>query len=351
MNVVITNKRQSLLENLGIDIIKELHGEYTVEEIVNTFQNFFYQRMILDLTAIKGYEDISTIQSLASSLNMSKVILILDGTTTTNNRDYISKLISLGIYNFTDNLKGIEYLYNYPNSYDDVAKYHNSGDNFTNVSSENNEIDYNSNKEDNDNNNSKKNGVFFNNDSSDNSYSFFGGKIDSEPKIIGIKNLTRESGATSLTYMMVKALNKKYKTIGIEIDKNDLTYFKDNNYISITSDSFESSLKKYDSYDVIVVDLNDAITCESLCNDVLYLIEPSIIKLQKLISLNKNALHGYKNKKVILNQSLLDERAINTFEFESGLKIFYNLKPLNERENNYEDLNKLLAKLGFSKLK
>ena len=64
MSVVISNKKQFLLNDVGIDVIKEIHGEFTVEEIVNTFQNFFYQRMILDLTAIKGYENITTIQSL-----------------------------------------------------------------------------------------------------------------------------------------------------------------------------------------------------------------------------------------------------------------------------------------------
>ena len=46
MNVIVANKYQLLLENLGIDIIKEINGEFTVDEIINTFQNFFYQRMI-----------------------------------------------------------------------------------------------------------------------------------------------------------------------------------------------------------------------------------------------------------------------------------------------------------------
>ena len=55
MNVIISNKNSALLENLGIDIIKEMHGEFDVDEIISTFQNFFYQRMILDITAIKNY--------------------------------------------------------------------------------------------------------------------------------------------------------------------------------------------------------------------------------------------------------------------------------------------------------
>ena len=34
-------KNQLLLENLGIDIIKEMNGEFEVDEIIATFQNFF----------------------------------------------------------------------------------------------------------------------------------------------------------------------------------------------------------------------------------------------------------------------------------------------------------------------
>lgn len=354
MNVVISNKKQFLLDNIGIDVIKEMHGEFSVEEIINTFQNFFYQRMILDLTALKGYENISTIQSLASSLNMSKVIVILDGSAVTNNKRYISKLISLGIYNFTDNVKGVQYLYKYPNSFDDVSKYYIEEDNYTSSSS----IITNSTTSNLDINNSTIDDSTVIDENVDNlssekenSYNFFDNASVSTSKVIGIKNLTKQSGATSLTYMIVKSLSRKYKVIGIEINKNDFVYFKDGNLVSTTSDNLELTIKKYNDYDAIIVDLNDNLSCESLCNDVLYLIEPSIIKLQKLMTLNVNALKGYKNKKVILNQSLLSSRDVNTFELESGLKIFYNLQPLNERETKFDELDKMLIKLGFNKLR
>ena len=360
MNVAILNEKKNLLNDLGMDIIKEMVGEFSVEEIINTFQNFFYQRMIIDLTAIKNYEQISTIQSLASSLNMSKIIIILDGTGKTNNKTYISKLISLGIYNFTDNLKGIQYLYNYPNSYNDVAMYHEAEDNF--VSYENNDIVSNTNNN-NDNiinsnedvdikdNNVERKNIFFDNYVTEekNRDAFLNN--NKKCRVIGIKNLTRESGATSLTYMIVKSLSRSYKAVGIEVNKNDFVYFKDKSLVSTSSDNLELIIKKYENYDAIIVDINDDLACESLCNDVLYLIEPSIIKLQKLVSLNRNSLNGYKNKKIILNQSLLDSGAVNAFEYESGLKIFYNLKPLNEREDKFDELDKMLIKLGFNKLR
>ena len=58
MNVIISNKYQSLLANLDIDVIKSINGEFDVEEIVSNFTNFFFNKMIIDVTAIKNYQDI-----------------------------------------------------------------------------------------------------------------------------------------------------------------------------------------------------------------------------------------------------------------------------------------------------
>ena len=74
MNVIIANRYQTMLQSLNIDVIKMLNGEFEVSEIVSSFQNFYFQRMILDVTAIKGYKDIKTIQKLSISLDMEKII-------------------------------------------------------------------------------------------------------------------------------------------------------------------------------------------------------------------------------------------------------------------------------------
>ena len=42
MNVIIANKYRDALANLDIEVIKKLEGEFTVEEIVETFRNFFF---------------------------------------------------------------------------------------------------------------------------------------------------------------------------------------------------------------------------------------------------------------------------------------------------------------------
>ncbi len=54
-----------MLAQLDIDVIKSLNGEFEVDELVDNFKNFFFGRMILDITAIKDYHDISNIQKLS----------------------------------------------------------------------------------------------------------------------------------------------------------------------------------------------------------------------------------------------------------------------------------------------
>ena len=58
MNVIVSNKANNLLSSLQIDVIKKIQGEFSVEEIISIFENFFYQRMILDITAIRDYKDV-----------------------------------------------------------------------------------------------------------------------------------------------------------------------------------------------------------------------------------------------------------------------------------------------------
>ena len=82
----------------------------------------------------------------------------------------------------------------------------------------------------------------------------------------------------------------------------------------------------------------------------MYLLEPSMVKLNRLMIFNPRVLAEIKDKKVILNQSLLTEKDVNDFENESRLKIFYNMPPLDERKENIEELSQFLNKLGFTKL-
>jgi len=318
MNVIISNRYAPMLQQLDIDIIKNLNGQFDVEEIISNFQNFYFQRMILDITAIKNYKDIKNLQKLSISLDMDKVILLLDDLPESTSDEYLSKLISMGIYNFTKNLEGIMYLYNNPNSYRDVAHFHQ----LDNSSVENDPQK-----------------IIINNVVQD----------AHQLKIIGFKNVTEGAGATSLIYMLKKQLEKNYKVIGLEVGKRDFMYFKDKELISVDVNAINGTINKYSNYDVILVDVNGNEAAENSCSEVYYLIEPSIIKLNKLMMSNSKILSLLKNKKVILNKSVLSSKDVLDFEYESKLKVFYNIPPLDDREKNIMSLNKFLIRLGFTK--
>lgn len=328
MNVIVSNKYQSMLQNLGIDIIKEMNGEFEADEIISTFQNFFYQRMILDITAIKGYMEIKNLQKLSMSLDMEKTILLLDGTQQTGNPMFISQLISMGIYNFARNIEEIQYLYNSPNTYRDVAQYHRldiqpMGQATTQQTGQSQPV----------------------------IQTVYVDKYQESPgcRIIGFKNASKHAGATTLIYMLVRKLKNKYKTIGIEVDGSDFSYFRDKNLISIGSDKLLTEINNYKNYEIVFIDINKSVNAEGVCSEIYYLLEPSILKLNKMVALNPNILTTLRNKKVILNKSLLSSKDVSDLAGEAHLNFYYNMPPINDRELNNEYLDNLIATLGFIK--
>ncbi|MBQ9181764.1 MAG: hypothetical protein IJ134_03935 [Bacilli bacterium] len=318
MNVIVANKYQTMLQGLDIDIIKTMYGEYDADEIVSTFQNFYFQRMILDITAIKNYKDITNLQKLSISLDMDKVILLLDDSPESTSPAYLSQLISMGIYNFTKDIEGIMYLYNNPNSYRDVAHIH------------------------------QLNSIqpTYNDDSNTAVESFDETKSQ---RIIGITNLSKQSGATTLTYMMKNQLKQKYSVVALEVDKREFMYFNDKELLSTVSTAVSGIVAKNSDKEVILIDTNGSKEAEKLCTDIIYLLEPSTIKLNRLLYTDRNFMTKNKNNKVVLNQSLLNSNDVSDFEYESNLKIFCNVPPLNERDKDITPLNKLLTKLGFTR--
>ena len=70
--------------------------------------------------------------------------------------------------------------------------------------------------------------------------------------------------------------------------------------------------------------------------------EPSIIKLNKMMLVNKDIFDKLSGKKIILNKSLLSEKDINDFEFESNLSVDFNIPPLNDRADNKEILEEVI---------
>lgn len=313
MDTVISNKYSSVLNELDIEVSKKLEGEYTVDEIISQFKNFFFNKMFLDITAIKDYKDLTNLQKLSMSIDMDKVILLLDkDDSISDSEPFLAKLVNMGIYNFTKDQNNLMYLYTNPNVYRDVAYLQKiyTGEN--------------------------------NNTTTDSSHSV------SNKRIIGIKNITDSAGATSLIYMLKKVLSSYYSVMALEVDKRDLTYFKDKDTLTVKDDEINNIISKYNSIDIFLLDLNKS-NKEYLCTDVLYLVEPSILKLNKLAIINPKIINDIKGKKVVLNKSILSESEIADFEVETRIKVYYNIPPLNDKKDNSDILSPLLEKLGYIK--
>lgn len=316
MNVIISNKNQSLLESLDIDIIKNINGEFSVDELIAQFSNFYFNKMIIDITAIKDYKDINVIQNLSVNFDTTKIILLLDDSEIVNSDMYISQLISMGIYNFTNDINTVRYLVDNPNQYKDVAGLHNiSG--FKRPTLNDNSIDHTK------------------------------GKMGQ--KVIGFKNITEHAGATTLIYLLRNHLANNYKVKAVEVDKNDFVYFNDISLDNVSAMNFNDYVADNEDCDVVLVDLNDS-HVDDYCHEVVYLIEPGLIQLNRLIRNDNKIFNKLKDKIIVLNRSVLNEKDVVDFEKESGSKVFFNLPYLDDKLDNQIVLNKFLVALGFSRI-
>ena len=318
MNVIVSNKYQTLLAGLDIDVIKSISGEFEAQELISSFSNFFYNKMILDITAIKNYQDISTIQQLSVGLDTSKIILLLDDSEVVNSPMFLSQLVSMGIYNFTRNIDAIKFLIDNPNSYKDVASYHQLNSApipmvETPVSDEPMTME------------------------------------QSELREIGIKNVTSHAGSTTLTFLLKKHLEKAYNVVAVEIDEEDFVYLNDKTLKHASAIDLPSFISTNSNNDVILVDLNEMEPDDS-CTEVIYLIEPGLIKLNKLIRKDHKAFEKLRDKKIVLNRSILTDKDVSDFEYESKSKVFFNMPYLDDKLDKSADVDEFLRKLGFSKL-
>ena len=316
MNVIVSNKCQTLLSNLSIDVIKNINGVFSVDDLSLQFKNFFFNKMILDITALENYENINTIQQLSVSLDMNKVILLLDDSPKVNSAVYLSQLVSMGIYNFTKNVDAIPFLMDNPNTYKDVASFHH-----LNMSSDDKK--------------STSSG-FGDNDG------FLG------QRIIGIKNLTEHAGSTTLAYMLQKHMEKLYTAKAIEVGKHDFTYFNEEDLDSVTETELKPYLDKNHGVDAIFIDMADT-EVEQYCTDVIYLIEPGLVQLNRLIRNDNRIFEKVKGKKIVLNRSVLSKTDVEDFEKESGSKVFFNLPNIDDKLDNVKEIKDLLLALGFTR--
>lgn len=332
MNVIISNKNRDILSNLNVEVIKTMNGEFSTDEIINIFSNMFYNKMFLDISSIKNYKDVKEIQKLVLSLDANKIVLLLENNDICNSSLFQSKLVNMGIYNFTFNLEGLNYLSIHTNAYRDVAHLQEVIIDETNGSGNSSKSIINSNSSNN----------IINQINSNN--------LEKKIFVLGLKNITSHAGSTTLIYMLKQQLSKFYSVVAIEVNRRDFIYFKDEDMISIRDNQLEDTIKKYSDRDIILLDLNDC-NYEMKCDDVLYLIEPSILKLNKMIMINRNIFQKLCNKKIVLNKSMLNDKDIRDFERESSSEVFYSIPPLNDRLNNSEVLLPMLDKMNLISVK
>ena len=312
MNVIIANEQQQSLSALDIDIIKTVTGSYEAREIVEMFKNFFFNKMILDVTAIKGYDNPDNYQILAQQLDTEKVVLYIPENSKLCTATFLARIITYGLYNFTNNIEGIKYLLQKPNTYKDVEHIQQMAGLSLQVAGT--------------------------------------ATPTAENKswvIIGFRRITDNAGSTTLIYMLKKELEAALNTpvLAIEVDKRDFMFFNQKNMLSVSKDDLKNLIASNSQAPVILIDLN-AYPHDEVCHEVFYLIEPSIIKLNKLIRREPSAFNRVRNKKVILNKSLLTSKDISDFEMESNIRVAYNRPPLDERQRNGA-INDFLARTGL----
>ncbi len=295
MDIVIENMNSNIIREMRINTIKRLTGLFDFDYIFREISNIDFNKVILDITAVKNCGDINIFKSLISFINPDNLILVVASVTINDN--YLEELINLGIYNFAYNSNHIKELYQSPNVYEDAIKLING---------------------------------------------------NNRARIIGIKNVTKHAGATSLTYILKKHLKKEKKVLALEIDRLDFNFFYDKEIISIPENKLEIIMKKYYNSDIVIlIDVNESKKAMDMCDEILYLIEPTMLKINQVMMVDPTMFQNIKDKKIILNRSPLDNNDIKEFEVESHLHVFYNLPTINERQNNNKFVIDLIKKLNL----
>lgn len=322
MNVIVANEQQNNLANLDVDIIKNLSGCYEAAEIVETFKSFFYNKMILDVTAMKQYQELQTYKTLVAGLDPEKIVFLLPEGSSLCTPNFLGHLISLGIYNFTTNLNGVKYLLKKSNTLQDV-------ENIQKMASIEEKKEESEEKE-------------------ENKFVGISEKSLTGTKIVGFKDVTEHAGATTLIYILKKELASTYgkdNVVALEVGDSDFQLLNDKQMISVQEQEVKNAISKLEDAKIILVDLNNCAD-DSFCGDIIYLMEPTTLRLNKLVRRNQNIFQKLKNCKVVLNKSLLLNNDVSDFEGEAGIKVFYNLPPLDERKRN-AIVHDFLSKLGL----
>jgi len=123
MNIIIKNENAKALDALNIETIKSISGQFNVDEIREHVVNLIFNKVIIDITAIKNYHDINNVLAVLRSFDSIKSVLLLNKDREVNNDAFLGRLVESGIYSFTRNPAEVAVLLASPRGSEDVLKY------------------------------------------------------------------------------------------------------------------------------------------------------------------------------------------------------------------------------------
>ena len=351
MNVIVANKQKQIIDNANIDAIKDFNGLFNVDDLVSKFKNYFFSKLILDATSIVNFTTREVLEKLSNSIGAERLIILLPEKPTPP-KSFVDMLLEFKIYNFSNKIEDIVSYIEKPNTYEDIIKkmeYDNSfyvdnsikaSDDYreesTDINNEkqvlaNNSIEEKNNISNEVNNNEVNN---FNNQVEDRGF-YVDDKRLLNKKIIGFRNVTSHAGTTTIIFLLKKMAKQKFnkRVLAIEVDSDDMKYYQEDEMISVGKDNLKNTIAASNA-EVVFVDLNNYKGEIDYFSDVIYLVEPSIIKLNKIMINDRFTFRALEGKKIILNQSFLSNNDANAFSKEAGVDIFMNIPPLNDRMSN-----------------
>ena len=348
MNVIVANKQKKIIDNANIDAIKDFTGLFNVDDLIIKFKNYFFNKLILDATSVVNFTNRDVLEKLATSIGAERLVILLPEKPLPP-KSFVDLLLELKIYNFSNKIEDVISYIAKPNTYEDIIKNVKYDDSFyvDNSIKESDEIDQveSSPLENNNDVVDNKNNFTNNSFEQNNNTSFLIQNMDNkqsvgvqnylDKKVIGFKNITIHAGTTTLIYLLKKMAQNKFKkrVLAVESNNDDFKYYQEEDMVSVDQKKINNVIENSNA-EIIFIDLNNFMGNMDFVNDVIYLVEPSIFKLNKLMMTDRFAFRSLENKKVVLNQSFLSNNEANAFAKEAGVNIFMNIPPLNDRINN-----------------
>lgn len=358
MNVIVANKQKKIIDNANIDAIKDFNGLFNVDDLISKFKNYFFSKLILDATSVVNFTTKEVLEKLSNAIGAERLVILLPEKPLPPKK-FVDILLELKIYNFSNKIEDVVTYIDKPNTYENIVKkmqydefYVDSsikeGDTFQEENSSNNWNDDNNEHEKLNVTNEEhvqqeeKNVV-------DNSQHDDGFYIDEKKllnkKIFGFKNVTSHAGTTTIIFLLKKMLQNKFRknVLAIEVESDDFKYYQEEDMISVEKTKLKNEIANSDA-EIVLVDINNYSGEKDYFSDIVYLVEPSIIKLNKLMIDDRFAFRALDTKKIILNQSFLTNSDASAFAKEAGVEIFMNIPTLNDRINN-DQIAKLINNL------